>query len=204
MFHLHCFYTKLVVNLFVHSSQHTESEGLYEGDVVEYQNYYELKYIWDLYKKWKKVKDFASKTNAQRNTASSKYRINYLNGGGHHKYVYPYFVASGHSDSRENAPRLYTGHLDSNSASNRKWPDFPRRNCHWWFTGGELCSVDYEGINRLFYDKILWGGPMVQFTGVVVMDFPGGDLITSIIARNAVCGMLSHWGELGPQIHRAN
>ena len=163
---------------------------MYYNSWVEAQDRYRLSTNWDLYNKWTAVKTNASRINNMwGNDGSgtiSKFQFNYLSAccGS-----FPYFVASGHSSPQEGAPRLYTGHLDSNSASNRKWPDFPRRACKWWFWGGELCSVDFEGINRLFYDKILWGGLRVKFTGVVMMDFPGGDLISSIIGRNLACGM---------------
>lgn len=156
-------------------------DGPWIEDCSVAQNEWKLNSNWDLYDKWTKIKNFAIETDKQWDSNSiTSFHINWLSAS---TGSFPYFVASGHSSPQEDAPRLYTGHLSSQSASDRLWPDFPRRACTWWFWDGELCSVDFEGTNRLFYDHVL-GSSSFKFTGIVMMDFPGEGLITRIILKN--------------------
>ena len=181
------------------------TEGPHWSDAVVQQNEYHMHSNWDLYNKWIEIKNFAKSTNNEWGSDIKAFRVNWLTAA---FGSFPYFVASGHSSPQESTPRLYTGHLSSKTASNRLWPDFPRRACTWWFWDGELCSVDFEGTNRLFYDHVL-GSSSIKFTGIVMMDFPGEGLIARIILKNnlsldLLASFISHWRELGQQIHRAN
>jgi hypothetical protein len=122
---------------------------------------------WDLYNKWTAVKSFLASANAAK-----KSQISYWTG---HGGSYPYFVASGNSDSRTNAPRLLTGYTTPGWKSCCK--DFPRVSC---FIG--ICTILFEGINTLGYNYI--NGQGLTYMGIVFLDFYGTDLLTKIVGQN--------------------
>lgn len=132
------------------------------------QDYWELATITKLYAKWEAVKEQLQITNESK---KGKY-INFLSGSPCGSF--PYFVASGHSDPRTNAPRLLTGRTTQGWSS---WKDFPRVGCL-----GSLCSIAYEGTNILTAQRI--GASFNDFVGIVYADFPGPALIDNIIGLN--------------------
>jgi len=80
----------------------------------DYQDHYNLENDGELYDKWLKVdRHLAAANSGPRET---KY-INYLSASNRAGRVFPYFVVSGHSDSRTSAP---------NKATGRTSPGFPR------------------------------------------------------------------------------
>lgn len=125
---------------------------------------------WDLYSKWEKVKKQLIDAN-NSNNKGTRY-INYLTGSGG---AFPYFVASGHSSSGTNAPRLSTGLTEP--GFNNYYPDFPRIN-----RVGVFATIAFEGINTLALNHILNNEP--NFVGIIVADFPGAGLIKEIIDLN--------------------
>lgn len=130
------------------------------------QDNYTLRTNWDLYSKWNNVKQhFYSNT-------GSKISLNYLSAS---TGSFPYFVASGKSSPQTHAPQLWTGVVTTNRGV---YPDFPRVSCL-----GSLCSVMFKGINQLTVDWIDTGR-FPKNLGIVVMDFPGGKLVRSIIKTN--------------------
>eukprot|EP01084_Bolivina_argentea_P141223 248190_1 len=99
--------------------------------------------------------------------------------------VFPYFVASGHSNPANGAPRQATGY--TTPGWNSKWPDFPRTTCtgNWLcvFLCDDVCTISYEGTNILAYQHM----SSYTFVGIVMMDFPGRDIIDRIITKNVWC-----------------
>jgi 1-phosphatidylinositol phosphodiesterase len=133
------------------------------------QDNYDLKTSWDLYDKWMSIKQHLNESNSH---AQSGGYINYLSGSGG---VLPYFVASGHSNSATDAPRLSTGL--TTPLSKNKYPDFPRINC---FVG--ICTIAFEGTNILTYEYIR--ANKLKYVGIIMADFPGDGLIDAIIKIN--------------------
>ena len=125
---------------------------------------------WDLYSKWKKVKEHLTSTNKNRNK-NIRY-VNYLTGSGG---SFPYFVASGHVSSGTGAARLAT--IYTEPGFSYMYPDFPRVNRF-----GVFATIAFEGTNVLTLNHILQNE--VGFVGIVVADFPGGALIREIIDLN--------------------
>ena len=125
---------------------------------------------WDLYKKWLKVKDYLIRANSD--TQNIRY-VNFLTGSGG---SFPYFVASGPSSHQTGAPRLLTGHtnLEKNYCT-----DFPRVGC---FLG--ICSIAFEGTNILTAARIGKNRDYSKKLGILMIDFPGPDLIKRIIELN--------------------
>ena len=143
----------------------------------EPQDYFQLDGNADLYNKWEKVKKHLEAANS--GPRDTKY-INYLSGaglgsGGSLGLPFPYFVASGHSDPRTIAPRLWTGKWNKDHPN--LWPNFPRINC-----GVQTC-ISYEGTNTLTYGAIL-NGYYPKRVGIIMTDFPGWGLINQIIDLN--------------------
>ncbi|AQZ47425.1 1-phosphatidylinositol phosphodiesterase precursor [Paenibacillus larvae subsp. larvae] len=137
------------------------------------QDDYHLNTNWDLYDKWLKVKTHLNKANTEHQNGSKTTFINYLSGSGG---SFPYFVASGHSSPGTWAPRLATG-LTTPGWSH-SYPDFPRVAC---FLG--ICTIAFEGTNILTTDYITKND--LKYTGIVVSDFPGPDLINNVIGVNS-------------------
>lgn len=135
------------------------------------QDNYDLGTIWGLYQKWLDVKAHLDRANASSRRAYGF--IHYLSGSG--GGIFPYFVASGHSNPATGAPRLATGLTTFWGASS--YPDFPRVSCL-----GALCTIAYEGINVLTQQYIQEQRP--RYLGMVLADFPGPGLIDSIIELN--------------------
>jgi chitinase len=110
-----------------------------EHPEVYIQDDYDVPTVFDIPKKWDKVKAHFDKTNADPN--SSNMYVNFTSGSS--SWAYPYTVAGG------------TGTPD--------------------FSGG-------HGVNYYCIEHLL--GANVTRTGVVMMDFPGGGLIDTIVAHN--------------------
>ncbi|PER94278.1 hypothetical protein CN500_20635 [Bacillus cereus] len=134
---------------------------------------------WGLYDKWEHVKDHLRKAQQAYPNKGGKPLVNYLSGStDEDKWwfpVFPYFVASGHSSPGNSAPRLSTG-LTTPGWS-RSYPDFPRTTC---FLG--ICTISFEGTNILATNYIKEN--KLDYTGIVVSDFPGPDLINAVIRVN--------------------
>ncbi|MGB0894366.1 MAG: phosphatidylinositol-specific phospholipase C domain-containing protein [Parashewanella sp.] len=122
---------------------------------------------WDLYHRWELIKDKLEKAKDNKQSAI----INYLTGTGG---SYSYFVASGHSSPQNGAPRLMTGKTTPGWNDD---VDFPRVNCL-----GALCSIAFEGMNTLTMEYLKKNKP--TYAGIIVADFPGPNLIQSIIDSN--------------------
>ena len=138
----------------------------YDGLVK--QDDYTLGNNWDLYGKWLKVKGHFRAANA------SGVRVNYLSASGG---SFPYFVASGHVSPGTDAARLATGRTTPGWAD--AYPDFPRTAC---FFG--ICTISFEGTNELTMALLRRGG--IARAGIVMADFPGFGLLSSIVELNAL------------------
>ncbi|MCU1719486.1 phosphatidylinositol-specific phospholipase C [Pseudomonas sp. 5P_3.1_Bac2] len=149
----------------------------YSSATLAIQDDYQMKTNWSLYAKWLKVKNHLLA--AQQNPRQM--HINYLSASGG---SFPYFVASGHSDSRTGAPRLLTGLVTLKAT---RYPDFPRVGCL-----GALCSIAFEGTNILTKDYLNGHVELTQ-VGIVVADFPGAGLIQSVIALNLRLAAQGGW-----------
>ena len=148
------------------------------------QDEYHLASNWDLYKKWKYVKRHLEEArNAPQKTERGLF-INYLSGSGG---SFPYFVASGKSSPKNGAPRLSTGHVECINKGGI-YPEFPRVACILALACGKSkssqkrCTIAFEGTNVMTWHWL--NNNYTDYTGIVVMDFPGGDLINSIIGVN--------------------
>lgn len=126
---------------------------------------------WGLYDKWTKVKSHLKRANEEE---PDKKFINFLSASGG---SFPYFVASGQSSPQTNAPRLLTGRTTPGWQDS--WPDFPRVGC---FIG--ICSIAFEGTNILTAERIGKAREFSGRTGILMIDFPGPDLVSRIIELN--------------------
>lgn len=155
--------------------------------VLRWQNDY-VQNDWsppNLYSKWEDVKTHMNNSNTRIQTDKSNLYMSFLSASGLH---FPYFWAGGHASEGEGAIRLVTGSTtaDCNSSC---LSDLPRGACL-----GEWCSIYNEGINILTYEYLngtltpYKGTPYdtshIKFVGILLMDFPGGDLINTIIQLN--------------------
>jgi 1-phosphatidylinositol phosphodiesterase len=143
------------------------------------QDDYDLENNWDLWHKWTKVKDHLKAANEG---SSNTIYMNYLSGATKDVdlpkieiIVFPYFVASGHSDPRTDAPRLRTGKTTPGWKHCCK--DFPRIDC-----AIGICSIAFEGTNVLTYERL--GTDYKTRVGIIMADFPGPGLIERIIELN--------------------
>jgi hypothetical protein len=143
--------------------------GMAYGESMTIQDAYHLTNEWDLYRKWTDVKNHIEE--AQTGDRYPLY-INYLSGSGG---TFPYFVASGKTSPETKAPRLSTGL--TTPAFKNSYPDFPRTSC--FITS---CTISFEGTNRLTTDYIKQS--QLNFTGIIVADFPGPALIDAVITAN--------------------
>ena len=128
---------------------------------------------WSLYDKWTKIKGFIDTSSRLADSLDRhQHHANVLSGSGG---SFPYFVASGHSDPRTDAPALVTG--KTTPIFQNDWPDFPRGNC---FLG--TCTIFFEGTNTLAKQYLQRRD--VRYAGIVAADFPGAGLIGSVIDVN--------------------
>ena len=141
----------------------------WNSQIFEIQDAYRLNTNWDLYSKWEKVKSHLIEANGN----TSKIYINFLSGS---CGSFPYFVASGQSTPQNGAPRLLTGKTTPGWQDD--WPDFPRVGC---FIG--ICSIVFEGTNNLIINY-LREHPEIKHSGIIMCDFPGPELINTIIELN--------------------
>jgi len=183
-------------------------EGLfginYSQDSLCIQDYWDLVTNWDLYKKWRFVKEHLE--NAYSMEKPDSIYVNFLSGSSDSGGVFTHFVASGHSDPRTNAPRLATGMLWDNVSGGSVcwwtsdcWPDFPRKNCCCWPWWIKTCTVFFEGTNELTYKYILaFPNTQVNRWGIIMADFPGEGLIDAIISANFPSGWAALVSANGP------
>lgn len=127
------------------------------------QDEYKVEGIWNLPKKWGSVKEYL--TYANNNRDKGYLYVNFLSGT---EWVFPYFVASGQSSHETAAPLLLAGMQNS-----EEWSEFPR----------VLGSTAYEGTNNLTINY-LRNHPEIKHAGIIMCDFPGPDLINTIIGLN--------------------
>ena len=138
-----------------------------ERKSLNIQDKFKLSTNWDLYSKWENVKSHFMSIDA------NKVSLNYLSGS---VGSFPYFVASGKSSPGSHAPQLWTG---VSTVDSRKYPDFPRTSCL-----GKLCSINFAGTNQLT-DHWIKSNKFPNALGVVIMDFPGGGIVDTIIQHNS-------------------
>lgn len=138
------------------------------------QDNFRLRNNWALHDKWLAVRNHL---NAAENGHRATKFMNYLSGaGGTGDSVFPYFVASGHSNPRTGAPRLSTGRTTI-GRWRRSWPYFPRVSC-----AGSWCTIAFEGTNILTYERLVT--VYKNRVGVIMSDFPGAGLINRTIELN--------------------
>lgn len=131
------------------------------------------------YGKWIPIKDMldASRLGSSDGSSAPLY-VNFLSAAS--ISVYPWWVASGHSDHSTEGPNESTGKTTPFPFLN-DWPDFPRV---WPFLGSS--TIAYEGTNKLFGNRLTAlaaGGDKIH-TGIVYADFPGKALINTILQQN--------------------
>ena len=148
------------------------------GDVNPYyfntQDEYTLSTNWDLYWKWEEVKSQLKTTDELKKRNEGTVFMNHLSAA---VGSFPYFVASGHSSPGTAAPRLATGLTTPGMSGS--YPDFPRVDC-----AGALCTIAFEGTNVLITNYLNATQPPIEFTGIIMADFPGSGLIRAIVERN--------------------
>lgn len=140
---------------------------------------------WDLYGKWEKVKAFMDK--ALDPGRPDRLVLNYLSAA---KGSFPYFVASGKASPGTGASQLLTGLTTLTSKA--KYPDFPRVGCL-----KSLCSIAFMGTNQLaadYLEKRMVGiqgvakgaktPAEVPSVGILMADFPGPQLVDTVIRAN--------------------
>ena len=140
---------------------------------AQIQDDYELHNIWGAYAKWERVKAQLEATSRSRGRGLF---INYLSGSNSHGVVFPFFVAGGRvHDYADDAPHLPTGRFATPTSST--YPDYPRDHCVL-----DVCMIMFAGTNELTDDYLQqhW----LAFTGIVMADFPGADLITRVVGTN--------------------
>jgi hypothetical protein len=138
--------------------------------------------------------------------ASDTFYINYLSGSKkwgdwctNYGPVYPWFVASGHDYKTTASHRRCTGRTTGDCADCPPdypsdcagcWPDFPRLqpgdphlDCN---PDETVCDICFEGTNELALTYLQEHPPQGQPRrwGIIMADFPGGDLIDYIISAN--------------------
>jgi 1-phosphatidylinositol phosphodiesterase len=157
------------------------------------QDNYTVSDNWDLYTKWTEVKTaLQAAHSAQLGSmpANANVYINYLSASGG---SFPYFIASGKSSNGTNAPQLMTGEI---SPFYDTYPDFPLTSC--W---AGMCSVEFMGTNGLTSTNLAaqyaplgagrqpsaaTGTTHIENYGIIMADFPGGQLISQLIDLNFV------------------
>jgi Phosphatidylinositol-specific phospholipase C, X domain len=122
-----------------------------------------------MYEKWTAIKTHLIATD---NSNRSQIYLNYLSGTGGGeamiKGTYPWFIASGHrTRDGSKGKRMIQEH------SSDKWSDFPR---------GDYGQIFYGGTNILATDSIRKNH--YQHVGILAADFPGRELIDSVISLN--------------------
>lgn len=126
---------------------------------------------WSLYSKWSTIKQQLIKANQDAQSTDHRGVINYLSAS---VGSFPYFVASGHSSPETDSQRLWTGFISSQGDF---YPDFPRVDC--W---GDWCAIVFEGTNILTQEYL--ANNDLNYVGIIAADFPGPDLIETIIRLN--------------------
>ena len=149
------------------SGSGTSVVGLSYPSFADIQDDYKVPTNFQLYNKWTSVKNQLIKASTAQGRTT--FYMNYLSGS---TLAFPYFVASGHSDPRTDAPNLWDGSFTGIQGADFQ-PDFPR---------GIFGAINYEGTNVLAYNWIQNNQPC--FCGIIMADFPGDGLIDEIILRN--------------------
>ncbi|MEW5317237.1 MAG: hypothetical protein WDW38_008554 [Sanguina aurantia] len=122
-----------------------------------------------LYSKWNAVRDNLNKAASGPSTATY---MTYLSGSGGST---PYFVASGKTLSGTYDSQQLTDVTPYNCSSD-PYPDFFHTQCKLGFR-----YTYYKGTNMLVND---WLSTRKQRVGIVMIDFPGGDLLEKIVGMN--------------------
>ena len=150
----------------------------------------QIKTNWDLHdQKWEFAKRHfqAARNQINEPMANRQIYINFLNAPA--PAGFPYFFASGKSSPGNGAPRLSTG-LVRCINDLRIYPDFPRASCALALSCGKSsatkkrCTILFEGVNELSRNWLNSPSNYTDYAGIVVMDFPGKDLINNIIGVN--------------------
>ncbi len=157
------------------------SYGISCRDINTQDDYY-LGSNWDLYAKWEKIKNQINQSDQSNN---SVLYMNYSSGSG---WVFPYFVASGHSDPGTGSDRLST--ILTEPAFHDYYPDFPRGSSF-----GGMATIYFEGANTLTADYLV--NNRIGYCGMVMADFPGQRLIDAIINCNPFAVTLYEDGDYG-------
>lgn len=153
---------------------HLSRHGIPYPSFATIEDDYSMATNWDLNSKWQAVQENLAK--AATGHANETY-LTYLTGSGG---SLPYFVVSGKSSSGTHDPQLLTSPLPS-KCSSTKYADFYQSSCKFG-----LKFVHFKGTNMMVNDLLanLIVQKRKQRVGIVVTDFPGGDLLSNIIAMN--------------------
>lgn len=144
---------------------------------LDIQDEYRISSNWALANKWNAVRNQFIDTD----NISTDLSVNFLSASGG---SFPYFVASGKSSWETYAPALLTGWTDASfwpfntcDQNNACIVEYYRTNCAW-----RVCSVAFKGTNLMAREFI--ESTVQTKTGIVMIDFPGPNLIAAIIDTN--------------------
>jgi 1-phosphatidylinositol phosphodiesterase len=149
------------------------------------QDSWEVRSLMALYDdKWRSVKNQLEYTSRMTPSPDTKAEFNYISGSGDkvtHPY-YPWFVASGQKEPKNGGKAKATGKTVWKTDTST-YPELPRANCRYVKKSKrDECDVMFKGVNELTLDWL--NAHPKRYTGIVMMDFPGGDLINKIISLN--------------------
>ena len=156
-------------------------------DEMPKQDAWEVRSLLALYDdKWHNVKNKLEHMAGVKPTPvpQTPIEFNYTSGSGDrltHPY-YPWFVASGQVEPWTGGRSKATGTTVWRTDTSTR-PELPRVNCRYVKKSKrDECDVMFKGVNELTLDWLR--AHPGAFTGVVMMDFPGRDLVNDIISRN--------------------
>lgn len=130
---------------------------------------YSLSTDWDLYSKWKTIQDNLARAASGPSTTTY---LTYLSASGG---AAPFFVVSGKTLSGTHGNQLLVSAAPFR-CSNKIYADFFNTKCVLRFK-----YISFKGTNMLVNDFL---STRKQRVGIVMTDFPGGDLLSKIIAMN--------------------
>ncbi len=160
---------------------------------MEIQDEFHVNAEWEIYSKWNKIRQQLERARSVMGQETHPIFINFLSASGDLvPLVHPWFVASGQRSPNNGDGRRTTSiaGCKGEEPEAKTMKDFPRRcelkipkfkkcgkyNKNW-------CEIDYMGMNEL---AALWFREenYTDFSGIVVADFIGGDLIYRVIDIN--------------------
>lgn len=151
---------------------------------LDITDFYEVKKDIDIVDdKWRTVRgkliESSKKPSSNSISAQKRIDVNYLSGVGDAKHwLYPWFVASGQVGMANGKAQKATGiKVDRNDT--RTYPELPRK-CD--KNPKKKCDVMLLGVNRLALNWLR--NNQTTYTGILMMDFPGRDLVSKIISTN--------------------